>query len=373
MYYCDTASTMPMPTIVKDFIKESLDYFGNPSAPHLYGKEAASRLELVQRRIAKQLSCLPSELIWTSGATESNNMAVACAVQTLLMRHGKAKLYYHPLAHKSVIEPVLAFKGTQHVDVEALTLDLRTGRVDLTVLQEQLVPQSSAALFLPYGNNELGWFEDFDQLYRLVKEVNCWMHLDAAQALGKITINLQTIPCDSMSFSGHKIGAPVGIGALFLRMRPRKVIRPLLLGGGQQEGRRSGTVPVLLIGAFECALNFWTEDVRLFVRGMQNAILEVLKNMKGIELLTHGPSLPHIVTFKVQSDLKDALALFATEVAFAKGSACSASIAEGSHILNALGYSHQDQQLICRLSFGPHLTFGDQEQLIKLIQVTFKG
>ncbi|NBV28267.1 aminotransferase class V-fold PLP-dependent enzyme [bacterium] len=374
MYYCDNAATMRLLPSVKKLLIASMDnVLGNPGAQHPFGRQATELIDRAQEKVATRLQCLVKELIWTSGATEANNLAIQIAVQTLLDKHKKASVYYHPLAHKSLIEPALALGNERGLKVQSLPLDKNTGLLAVQEVKSLIDDPLTSILLLPLGNNELGWLDSLEILWPWIKEHGIYVHLDAAQSLGKIEINLQHIPCQSMSFSGHKMGAPVGIGALFLRLRPRKVVKPLFLGGGQQENRRSGTLPVIMIASFEAALSYWTAKNQKELKEHQRVVLSTLRNLKGLTLLTQEHSLPHIVTFSIHPSLEKNIETFASEVAYSKGSACSAYAAEGSHILSHLGYSVDQQQRICRLSFGWDFTVEERDELIALITTLFKG
>lgn len=372
MYYCDTAATMPLLNTVKEVISEHLNRFvANPSSDHEHGQQAKRALKEIHEAVSQRLGVLPLELIWTSGATEANNLAIHTAVETLRSKHQRVTLYYHPLAHKSLIEPALALAKHTASPIFSLPLDLKTGRLAVERVQELVNDPQASLLLLPFGNNELGWLDPLTSLWPWVKEHGPWIHLDAAQALGKIPLNLTEIPCQSMSFSGHKMGAPIGIGALFLRMRPRKVIKPLFLGGGQQEGRRAGTMPLMLIAAMGAALAYWNSKERNELKAMQQKVMAALQSLPSIRLLTDEKCLPHIITFEVNQEKSSGLKELASYVAYSKGSACNAHAAEGSHILSYLGYNIEQQKRICRLSLGLHLTQNDVDFMIEKLKKIF--
>lgn len=369
MLYCDSAATnLMIEDVVNTFNKYAKHEYGNPSAGHAIGKKAAISLNDCNRSFSQMIGALEPEIVWTSGATESNNTIILSFIHSQLKKNKRAYIFYHPLSHVSLIEPLTQFLENPNISIIEIPFCVNQAMIDFKFLIEKVKNPDETLILLPFGNNELGLIDDYGQLTEWVKENGVWVHFDAAQSLGKIKIDLKKLPCHSMSFSGHKLGAPVGIGALFIRMRPRRDYQSVFLGGGQQEARRAGTVPLCLIQCFVAAVEYWlNKDIGLKLYEYQKKIITHLNslNSSNIKLFLFKQMLPHIVTFYIAAKDENKVKIFNEKVIYSKGSACSSQAAKGSHQLSYLGYSIDQQTNIYRLSIGPDWTEQKNNELLK--------
>ncbi len=369
MLYCDSAATtLILHDVIKQFNNYASSQYANPSASHDLGKKAAEALSDCNKKFAQMIGALEPEIIWTSGATESNNIVISSFVKNHLGQEEVAYIFYHPLSHASLIEPLKEFERNKQVVVTEIPYLVDKAQIDIKFLVEEVKNPDQTIILLPYGNNEIGLIDDYTELAQWAKASKIWIHFDAAQSLGKIKIDLKNLPCHSMSFSGHKLGAPVGIGALFIRMRPRRAYYPMLRGGDQQEGRRAGTIPLCLIQCFVTALDYWlNNNTGLQLSKYQKKIINHLTSLSkyGVNIFLFENMLPHIVTFMISIKNEEKISVFNQKVACSKGSACSSHAAKGSHQFNYLGYSIEDQTNIYRLSIGPDWTEEKNNQLLK--------
>lgn len=368
LYYLDHAASMKiLPQVLTRFYGMLKTYYGNPHAQHQHGLSLKESIDTSTKILARIIECAPKDILWTSSATESNNMAIHAAYQHFRASGKKVSVYYHTLAHASIISPALAY-GAQ-----ALAIDHK-GELDrnlLLQLIEKAKHENTALIFLlPLGHSETGMIEDFSYLKESIKNSpHVWVHLDAAQALGKRELSMtHSSYITSMSFSGHKIGAPIGIGALYLKSRPSKFYQALLLGGGQQENRRSSTLSAPLIDSFVTALE-------------ENCVLKWQRASKSIEALEKylidtgyfrslkgDTRLPHILGMIITKDQEVILKAMKNCFAFSQTTACRSGNSEVSEALLSLGISAQDQKYYCRLSFPIDFNTENLEQVKELFQ-----
>ena len=339
-------------------------YFGNPSSQgHAYGWQAGAGVEKARETIASAIGAEPGEIVFTSGATEANNLAIKGVAESY-MRDGKHIITVQT-EHSAVLEPCrylesLGFSVTYlPVDADGL-IDLSTLR---SAFQEDTILVSVMA-----ANNEIGVLQPIADIGQLCHERNVIFHTDAAQALGKVPLNVQQMNIDLLSMTAHKIYGPKGVGALYVRRRnPRVSLAPQMHGGGQEKGLRSGTLQVPQIVGFGEAVRLAieemeTEAVRL--AALRDRLWKALSTLSGIHLNGHPiQRLPN--NLSVSFDDVDGTALLSvlrSDIALSSGSACSSGSTTPSHVIKALGRSDRMARATLRFGLGRQTTKPDIEQ-----------
>ena len=335
-------------------------YFGelyaNPhSAEHAPGRAIEARVEEARTEIATLINAESREVVFTSGATEANNMAILGAGR-FRASAPKSRTHVITLAteHKCVLESMLQLQR------EGLTLDILPvqpdGLVDLALL-EQAITEDTALVSIMAANNEIGVLQPIAEIGALCQAKGAWFHTDAAQAFGKIPLDVATQHIDLMSISGHKVYGPKGIGALYVRRRPRIRLQPLFFGGGQERGLRSGTLPSpLCIGLGEAA-RIAAHDMTTDAKHLSHLRDRLLQQLQaGVpDLRINGAMaerLPHNLNLTFPGVDAQALLASVPELALSTGSACSSAAVDPSYVLAALGLSEADARSTIRLAIG---------------------
>ncbi len=357
--YLDYAATTPMCLPALEALYQCLGpkaAFGNPhSTTHIYGFEAKKIIDDHTALLASLLRAQAQEFIWTSGATEANNLAIQGAA------HFYAPKGRHLITcvteHHAVLDVFRALEK-QGFAVTYLPVD-RFGLIDLAQLKASLTPDTTLVSIMMV-NNELGSIQPIQTITEMVKANGSLMHVDASQALGKRPIDLQDLPVDMMSFSGHKIYGPKGIGALYVRAQPQVHLQPLFYGGKQQRSIRPGTESPGLIAAFVKAAEFCIQNQETHlnhVRTLHTQFCEALQSMPGVRFNTDiSQAVPHIVNLCFADiDSETFLLAMQDHIALSQGSACGSGTTEVSHVLKAIGLKHLQADRSFRFSFS-HLT-----------------
>lgn len=355
--YLDTAASMPIFKSVQDqLVKDLGRYSGNPHGQHKHGRVLAGLIDECSHQLARSIGAAPCDIIWCSSASEANNMALKAGYEHLQQSFSQPDVYYHPLCHPSLVSPCTI------MGARTLVFCPKTHQLDLPALIKILeTKQGPLMINLPWGHNESGFFEDFTQLFSYLKQYeDIWIHVDAAQSLGKIPINLRELPITSMSFSGHKIGAPIGIGALYVNSRPSKYYTPLIAGGGQQQNRRSGTLSVPLIRSFTKALELNCLKQWQKVAMLKQELADFLEESGFFEKVPLEKTLGHILAVVCIKDSAKVLQKMKEQIVFSQTAACSSWNERPSDALSLLGLDHHRQKRYCRLSFPMDF---DEEQL----------
>ena len=353
--YMDHNATTPVdPRVVEAMLPCMTEQFGNAaSRTHAYGWAAAKLAEVARERLATGIGAHPEEIIFTSGATESNNLAIKGAAWAL-ERSGN-HIVTCATEHKAVLDPfqALARKGFA---VNVLPVD-SVGRLDPGRLAAALV-EGSILVSVMLANNETGTLQPIREIAAACRERGVLLHCDATQAVGKIPVDVDALGVDLLSFSAHKIYGPKGVGALYVRRRkPRLHLVPLLDGGGHEQGLRSGTLNVPGVAGFGRALEIALEEmshesVRLAqVRDrLDNAIRS---RLEGVTLNGHPTErLPNTMNLSFEGVDGAALLVGVKEVAVASGSACTSADPKPSHVLLAMGRSKELANASIRFSLG---------------------
>jgi cysteine desulfurase len=366
--YLDYGATTPCdPRVVDAMIPWLREHFGNPaSRSHAWGWEAEEAVEKARVQVAELIGADPREIVWTSGATESNNLALKGAAQFYKTR-GK-HLITVKTEHKAVLDTMRELER-QGFDVTYLDV-LENGLVDLEAFKAALRPDTILASVM-YVNNEIGVIQDVVALGNLCRERGVIFHVDAAQATGKVEIDMAKLPIDLMSLASHKTYGPKGIGALYVRRKPRVRLEAQMHGGGHERGMRSGTLPVhQIVGmgeAFRIAREeMGTESER--IRALHNRLIQ---GLSGIEQTFINGDLekrvPHNLNISFNYVEGESLIMGVKGLAVSSGSACTSASLEPSYVLRALGRSDELAHSSLRMTIGRFTTEEEIDYAISVL------
>ena len=369
--YFDYAATTPVDPRVAARMAECLTVdgvFGNPASTHQVGRTARGRVELARRDVAALVNANAREIVWTSGATESNNLALQGA-----MRYGASRGGRHVITarteHKAVLDTCKQLES-EGFDVTYL-LPASDGLVDPAAVQAAL-RDDTALVSIMHVNNEIGVVQDIRAIGDICRAANVTFHVDAAQSAGKIPIDLQTLPVCLMSFSAHKIYGPKGIGALYVCSSPRTNLSPIIHGGGHERGLRSGTLAThQIVGMGEAfavaARELDQEGQRL--GALRDRLWQGLEVLGGVRINGHPTRcVSGILNVSVDGVEGESLLFALRRLALSSGSACTSTTAEASYVLRALGLTDQQAQSSLRFSVGRFTSEQDVDQAIRLLQ-----
>jgi cysteine desulfurase len=369
--YLDYAATTPVDPAVVQAMNACMGPegdFGNPgSATHRFGHRAAARVEAARAQVAALLSAEPDEIIFTSGATESNNLAVLGIARANADR-GR-HIVTSRTEHKAVLDPCKRLEK-EGFSVTYLTPD-RSGRVEADAVRSALRPDT-VLVSIMFANNEIGVVQDISAIGAVCRERGVPFHTDAAQAVGKIPVDVRRLPVDVLSFTAHKLYGPKGVGALFLRRAVRPLLQAVTFGGGQERGLRPGTLAthqiVGLGAACELARTLQpAEAVRL--GALRDRLWNEVSDLGGIHLNGQGAQrLPALLNFSVEGVEGESLVAGLSELAISTGSACNSASAEPSYVLRALGRDTQLAQSSLRFSLGRFTKEADVDVAIAAIR-----
>jgi cysteine desulfurase len=355
--YMDYGATTPCDGRVVDAMIPWLrEHFGNPaSRSHAWGWEAEEAVEKARVQVAELIGADPREIVWTSGATESNNLAIKGAAQFYKTR-GK-HIVTVKTEHKAVLDTV---RELERQGFDATYLDVEEdGLLDLDKFKAALRPDTIVVSVMAV-NNEIGVIQDITAIGNICRAKGIIFHVDAAQATGKIAIDLATLPVDLMSLASHKTYGPKGIGALYVRRKPRVRLEAQMHGGGHERGMRSGTLPVhQIVGmgeAFRIArVEMASENER--IRGLQQRLL---RGFADIEQVFINGNLDHRVPHNVNASFNyvegESLIMGIKGIAVSSGSACTSASLEPSYVLRALGRSDELAHSSLRMTIGRFTT-----------------
>lgn len=367
--YMDYMATTPVDPLVIEKMLQFLGpdaEFGNPASnSHLYGKLAAMAVEEARTKIAKSLHASSEEIVFTSGATESDNLAILGAAR-FYQRKGK-HLVTMQTEHKAVLD---SFHQLEEEGFAVTYLAPQSdGLLDIAVLREALRPDTILVSVM-HVNNEIGVIQDLAAIGAELHNKGIIFHVDAAQSAGKLAIDLSTLPVDLMSFSAHKNYGPKGIGALYVRNKPRIRLQPQSFGGGHEGGLRSGTLATHQIAgmgeAFALGEGLRLEEQERLLRYRQ-LLWKGIKDLPGIRLNGHAEQrLPGNLNFSFAGIDGDSLLLALRELAVSTKSACSSASANPSYVLHALGLDDDLARSSVRLSLG---RFTTEDQVHKAVAI----
>ena len=367
--YMDYGATNPVDQRVVDAMIPWLrEHFGNPaSRSHAWGWEAEAAVEKARADVAALVGADPREIVWTSGATESNNLALKGAAQFYKTR-GKHIITVRT-EHKAVLDTVRelerqGFDGT-YLEVQ------EDGLIDFEALKAAIRPDT-ILISVMFVNNEIGVIQDIPAIGALCRERGIIFHVDAAQATGKVAIDLATLPVDLMSLASHKTYGPKGIGALYVRRKPRVRIEAQMHGGGHERGMRSGTLPTHQIVGMGEAFRIAREEM-----GVENERIcmlhkRLLDGLSGIEqtFLNGHPTqrIPHNVNMSFNFVEGESLIMGIKGIAVSSGSACTSASLEPSYVLRALGRSDELAHSSLRMTIGRYTTTEEIDYVITTLK-----
>jgi cysteine desulfurase len=364
--YLDYAATTPVDPRVAEAMLQCLTMagnFGNPaSRSHIYGWRAEEAVENARRDVANLIGADPREIVWTSGATESNNLAIKGAALARRTAGAGNHIITSRIEHKAVLD-VCAFLERDGFDVTYLDPGL-DGIIDPDQVAAALRP-STVLVSVMHANNEVGAINDIAAIGALCRGAGVLLHVDAAQGAGKIPLDMKSMPVDLLSISAHKLYGPKGMGALYVRRRPPVAIEAQIHGGGHERGMRSGTLPTHQIVGMgtACALaiaDMTAEHDRILL--LKNEFLSAFAGLEGV-FLNGDPvrRLPGIVNLSFAGIDGEALLLALKGVAVSTGSACTSASLEPSYVLRAMGVGEDMAQSAIRFSLGRFTTAAEVE------------
>ncbi len=366
--YMDYGATTPCdPRVVEAMIPWLREHFGNPaSRSHAWGWEAEAAVETARTQVADLIGADPREIVWTSGATESNNLALKGAAH---FYKGKGKhLITVKTEHKAVLDTM---RELERQGFEVTYLDVQEdGLLDLNRLQAAIRPDT-IIISVMFVNNEMGVIQDIPAIGAMCREKGILFHVDAAQATGKVEIDLKTLPVDLMSLASHKTYGPKGIGALYVRRKPRVRLEAQMHGGGHERGMRSGTLPthqcVGMGEAFRLAKLEMAQD-NAKAKALHDRLMNGLKDVEQVFLNGHA-------TQRVMQNLNlsfnyvegESLIMGIKGLAVSSGSACTSASLEPSYVLRALGRSDELAHSSLRMTIGRWTTEAEIDYAIETI------
>ena len=351
--YLDYSATNPCDERVVDAMVPWLrSHFGNPaSRSHAWGWEAEAAVEKARTQVADLVGADPREIVWTSGATESNNLAIKGAAH-FYKDKGK-HLITVKTEHKAVLDTC---RELERQGFEVTYLDVQAdGLVDPEVFKAAIRPDTILASVM-FVNNEIGVVQDIEGLGAICRERGMFLHVDAAQATGRIDIDLTTLPVDLMSLTAHKTYGPKGVGALFVRRKPRIRIEAQMHGGGHERGMRSGTLPTHQIVGMGEAYRIAKAEMHVENQRIKALQQRMINGLKGVEQVFINGSLEHRVPHNLNMSFNyvegESLIMGIKGLAVSSGSACTSASLEPSYVLRALGRSDELAHSSLRMTFG---------------------
>ena len=368
--YFDYAATTPVDERVIKVMVECLGFtgnFGNPaSSSHAFGQQARQSVEHARQQVATLVGAQPDQIIWTSGATESNNLALKGVAQARGIAGGH--VITSQIEHKAILDTA---KQLQDAGVAVTYLVPNAEGIITPQAVSEAMRDDTFLVSLMLVNNELGTVNDMASIGEVVRARDALFHVDAAQGAGKVVIDLAQLPVDLMSFSAHKIYGPKGIGALYVGPRARERLQAQIHGGGHEGGLRSGTLATHQIAAmgvaFELAAQLFDEEKATIAR-LRERLLEQLLSIPGVRLNGSATQrIPHTLSLTFSDGEFNSTAL-SHSIAFSATSACNSASNSPSHVLLALGHDARSASRTIRLSLGRFTTEQDIDQAVDLIK-----
>lgn len=370
--YLDYNATTPLdPRVFKRMRPYYVDEVGNPgSRTHAYGQKARDAVETARREVAALLGRKPEEVVFTSGATESNNLALLGSMARGV-REGRTHILATAIEHRSVLAPLEKLR-TSGFDVDTLPVTAG-GFVESDEVRRRL-RADTLLVSVMHANNETGVMQPVAEVSRLLADTPIAFHVDAAQTFGKEVAELRRLECDYLSISGHKIHGPAGIGAIVVRRNAsrRLTLEPLMRGGGQERGLRPGTLPVPLIVGLGAAATLAGREHETRRQHAESLRRDLLVGLADVEHQINGDPArmqPHVLNVSFPCVDSEALMLaLRDEMAISNGSACSSAGHEPSHVLKAMSLPPECIESAVRISWGPGVEAIPVEALIEAIK-----
>jgi cysteine desulfurase len=366
--YLDYSATTPVdPRVAEQMIPWLSEHFGNPaSRSHAYGWEAEKAVEDAREQVAALINADSKEIVWTSGATESNNLAIKGAAQ---FYKGKGKhLITLKTEHKAVLDPC---RELERQGFEVTYLDVQeNGLVDLEAFRQALRPDTILVSIM-FVNNEVGVIQPIAEIGEICRDKGIVFHVDAAQATGKVAIDLAQLKVDLMSFCAHKTYGPKGIGALYVRRKPRVRLEAQMHGGGHERGLRSGTLATHQIVGMGAAFRIAREEMGAELERVRTLRDRLLKGLQDIDATFVNGDLaqrvPHNLNISFAYVEGESLIMAIKDVAVSSGSACTSASLEPSYVLRALGRNDELAHSSIRFTIGRFTTEEEIDYTIELL------
>ncbi|NND86704.1 MAG: cysteine desulfurase [Nitrosopumilus sp.] len=367
IYLDNAASTQIHEDVLESMIPYLKEQYGNPSSIHRYGRISHKAIEKARKQIASLINAEPSEIILTSGGTESNNTAL----RGIAMKNPSSQIITSSIEHDAILEPCKEL-SKNGFEVIYLPVD-NLGMVDLEYLKSTISKKTSLVSIM-FGNNEVGTIQPISEISKICREHQTPFHTDAVQAIGKNPVDVRELGIDMLSISSHKLYGPKGVGALYVKNGIE--FSPFILGGGQEHGLRSGTENVANIVGFgracELAKNNLQENISHIKNLQESLIQQVLDEIPKVTLNGHPKfRLPPNVHFTFLGVNGEDLIIKLDEygIAASTGSACSVNTQKASHVLQAMGFSHEQITGSLRLTIG---IFNNQKEIDRTVDILKK-
>lgn len=367
--YFDYAATTPLdPLVIEAMLRVMREVYGNPaSRSHAYGWEAEQLVEQAREQVAQLIHADPKEIVWTSGATESDNLAIKGAAQ-FYQRKGK-HIITTQIEHKAVLDTCRQLER-EGFEVTYLA-PCSQGLISVEKVREA-IRDDTILVSVMHANNEIGVIQDIEAIGNLTRQKGIIFHVDAAQTVGKIPIDMEKNAIDLLSISAHKLYGPKGIGALFVRRKPRVRLTAQMHGGGHERGMRSGTLATHQIVGFGEACRLAAEKMEEEaprIRFLRDKLFQGLQNIEAVTLNGHDEKrLPNILNVSINYVEGESLIMGLKALALSSGSACTSASLEPSYVLRALGLSDELAHSSLRFSLGRFTTEQEIEEAIMLAQ-----
>jgi cysteine desulfurase len=368
IYLDNSATTKIDPRVLEYMLPYLSELYGNPaSRSHSFGWATDKAVDEAREMVANTVNCDTKEIIWTSGATESDNLAIKGAA-FFYQDRGK-HIITLKTEHKAVLDTM---RELERVGFEVTYLSPQeNGLLDLNHLISA-IRKDTILISIMHVNNEIGVIQDIEAIGHICREKNIIFHVDAAQSVGKVNVNLNELNVDLMSFSAHKAYGPKGIGALYVRRKPRVRLTPQIHGGGHERGFRSGTLPTHQIVGMGMAFKIAKEELpieTIRIKKLQNKLIDGLKNME--EVYFNGDLIsrvPHNLNVSFNYVEGESLIMAIKDIAVSSGSACTSASLEPSYVLRALGRNDELAHSSIRITIGRFNTEEEIDYTIKLLQ-----
>jgi len=373
VYLDNAATTQLAPEVLEVMIPIFTNEFGNPSSTHFYGRQAKASIETSRRKIAKLLNCQPSEIIFTSGGTEADNMAIYSSVHQMGVKH----IITSSIEHHAVVHTAEAIEKEGLARISYVKLDSK-GNVDLADLEQLLTTEDKTLVSLMHANNEISTLLPIQKVSQLCRKYDAFFHSDTVQTMGHYPFDLQELDIDFITGAAHKFHGPKGIGFLYINKKVK--VEALIHGGSQERGLRGGTENIYGIVGIAKALELAYEDVaghQIHVQGLKSYMIDQLNSIFD-DVYIHGESNPEKSLYTVlnvcfpKTD-KTGMLLFTLDlkgVACSGGSACSSGAAKGSHVLE--GINADPNRPNVRFSFSRYTKKEEIDFALKMIKEAFE-
>ncbi len=370
IYFDNAATTAIRPEVIELITDAMKTVYGNPSSVHQFGRSAKSLVETARKNIAKHLNVSASEIYFTSGGSEANNLILWNAVANL----GVKRIITSKIEHHAVLHKILELKAQYYFELAFVNID-KNGKIDLNHLEELLQDETSKTLVsLMYVNNEIGNLLDISIVSELCKQYHALFHSDTVQGIGHFNIDLQKTPIDFINASAHKFHGPKGVG--FLYVKKGFALKPMLIGGEQEKGLRAGTENIHSILGMEKALTISLANLEAeqkYIQNLKTYFIHQLKDITGIQFngLSTDENQSSYLILNVRFPVETDLLLFNLDlkgIAVSGGSACQSGAQKGSHVLAELMQDNERNKASIRFSFSHQNTKAEIDYTIAVLK-----